>query len=335
MGIAIKGLSYYLPEKCVSNDDLLSMISARSKSCDCLDDLQKKLELNLAESRYFKADNETGVDMVEKVAQNCLKKAQLNPADIDFIIYAGMMRDYIEPSMAVALQGRIGAKNANAYDVVNACNSFLNASKIAYHLIESGECRNVLIVAAEDGSSRIPWDKFTRGSETSGFSALTVADGAAGWIMQQSPEKEHDKNFKLFSSQTYGEYNNLCQIKIGKGKDDLKLIVQSKKLAMVAMKILSDFIPGFIDQAVAYFGDIDRIFLHQVTGNPRKLIGPISDKYYNRTYNSFSRVGNTGTASIPLGMALAEEEGKLKHGDRVAVLVGASGFSCAGTAFVY
>lgn len=335
MGIAIKGVSYYLPEKCVTNDELLSMISTNSGSDACLDDLQKKLELNLAETRYFRAKNETGVDMAETVARDCLKKAQLDPVDIDFIIYAGMMRDYLEPAMGVTLQGRIGAKNANAFDVMNACNSFLNAVQIAHHFIESGECRNVLIVGSEDGSSHIPWDKFIKGNETSGFSALTVADGAAGWIMQKSSEKTYDKNFKLFESHTYGEHHDLCQIKVGKEADDLKLIVKSKKLAMVAMKVLSDYIPDFIDQAVTYFGDIDRIFFHQITGNPRKVCGRLSDEYYNRAYNSFSRVGNTGTISIPLGMALAEEEGKLKHGDRVAVLVGASGFSCAGTAFVY
>jgi 3-oxoacyl-[acyl-carrier-protein] synthase III len=112
-------------------------------------------------------------------------------------------------------------------------------------------------------------------------------------------------------------------------------MVKSKQLAIVAMRIVSEQIPLFVHQAEEILGKVDIIFFHQVTGDPQKYCGKLSAESYQKCYNSFSEVGNTGSISIPLGMALAEEEGRLKRGDHVAAMVGASGFTFGGSAFIY
>jgi 3-oxoacyl-[acyl-carrier-protein] synthase III len=147
--------------------------------------------------------------------------------------------------------------------------------------------------------------------------------------------KESTNNFKKFSFKTFGQYNDLCRIKIGKELNDLKLMVKSKQLAITAVEIMSELIPSFIYTAEKILGKIDIIFLHQITGEPRKYCGKLREELYEKCYNSFSAVGNTGSISIPLGMALAEEEGRLNRGDLVAAIVGASGFSFGGSAFIY
>ncbi|TCL74272.1 3-oxoacyl-[acyl-carrier-protein] synthase-3 [Hydrogenispora ethanolica] len=332
MGLSIAGIGYYLPDHQITNDQLLQMLRTRGGPDVDIEKLAKKLTLNQAELRHFKAPGESGADMAAQAAQNCLAKTNFDPRDLDFILYVGMLRDYVEPAMAIILQDRLGANRAHAFDLSNACNSFLNGMEIADLYIKSGKYRNALIVAAEDGSERIPWHLFDSGENLSGFSALTISDGAAAMLLRDDPEH---RGFTEFDFETYGQYNDLCRVKIGKERDDLKILVKSKRLAMTALEILPQFVPAFLEKARNILGDIDIWFFHQVTGDPRKFWGDLDENLVQKAYNTFSRVGNTGSASIPLGMALAEENGRLKRGDRVAAVVGASGFSCGGTAFIY
>lgn len=333
MGMSIASIGYYLPERLVSNEDLLNIIFEHGGKNADLAGFKKKLLVNKAEIRHFKSSGETGIDMSVKAARNCMQNANFHPKDLDLILYVGMLRDYVEPAMSVILQNILGAGKANAFDISNACMGFLYGMEVASHYFESGACRNILIVGAEDGSERIPWHLFGSNQEgVKGFSSLTVSDAAAAMLLQSSGPVG---NFKSFYFKTYGQHYDLCQIKIGKDINDLKLIVKSKQLAMTAIDILSELIPSFLYSAEEVLGGIDRVFLHQVTGDPKNFCGNLRADLYQKCYNSFSRVGNTGSVSIPIGMALAEEEGQLKRGDHVAAIVGASGFSFGGTAFVY
>lgn len=333
MGMSIESIGYYLPERLVSNEDLLDLVAKHSGTNVDLEGLKKKLLLNKAETRHFKGQGETGIDMSAKAAQKCLQNANFPPQDLDLILYIGMLRDYVEPAMSVILQDILGAEKANAFDISNACMGFLYGMEVASHYIESGACRNILIVGAEDGSERIPWHMFNSQKEGfKGFSALTVSDAAAAMLLQG---KESINHFKSFYFKTFGQHSDLCRIKIGKELNDLKLMVKSKQLAITAVSILSELIPSFLYSAEEILGGIDVVFLHQVTGEPKNFCGKLRQDLYEKCYNSFPRVGNTGSIAIPIGMALAEEEGRLKRGDRVAAVVGASGFSFGGTAFIY
>ncbi len=332
MALSIASLGYYLPENQISNDFLLEMLKKKGGQLVDIERLKKKLTHNKAEFRHFKNPDETGMDMAEKAAKKCLEKINFDPRELDFILYVGMLRDYVEPAMAVMLQDRLGAKKAHAFDLSNACNSFLNGMEIAYLYVRTGKYRNALIVGAEDGSERIPWHLFNSEENFAGFSALTISDGAAAMLLQDVPEHP---GFTEFVFDTYGEYNDLCRVKIGKERDDLKIMVKSKELAITALRILPEFVTAFMEKTRKTLGRIDIWFFHQVTGDPRNFWGNLDEDLVNKAYNTFSKVGNTGSISIPLGMALAEENGKMKRGDCVAAVVGASGFSCGATAFVY
>jgi len=331
VAMRVGAIGYYLPEE-VTNDELLARVAAGSGPGVDLKRLERKLILNEAETRCFIGQEETAVDMAEKAARRCLERSGCQAQDIDLILYAGMKREYVEPAMSVLLQDRLGAKNANAFDLSNACLGFLNAMEVAKLYIDSGRYQKILVVSAETGSEWIPWDKFTGESEMAGFSALTVSDAAAAMLLEEGGD---EKSFGLFEFKTFGEYHDLCQIRIGKGGDDLKLLVESRQLAITAIEILSEFIPRFLHKAIEHSGGLDIWFPHQVTGNPKRFFGKLEDELHDICYNSFSKVGNTGSLSIPLGMALAEEEGALKRGDKVALIVGASGFSYGGACLVY
>lgn len=332
MGICIAGLGHYLPERAVTNEELIGMLAEASGNNINAAGLKKKLDMNLAVTRRFISGDENALQMARSAILRCLEKSGADAADIDLIIYCAMFRKFVEPAMAIHLQNEIGAVNANAFDISNACMGFLNAIELAYFYIEAGRYDNVLIVGAEENSGLIPMDMFGDEENNPGFSSLTIADGAAAMLLQKGKRK---KDFGLFDMQTFSEHKDICKIKIGKETHDLKLMVNSRRLAAAALDIMSKFIPGFVALAEDYLGGVDIMFIHQVTGNQKKFCGGLSDELFGKFYTTFPTVGNTGSVSIPLAMSLAEEEGRLKRGDRVVVLVGASGFSCGGTAFVY
>jgi 3-oxoacyl-[acyl-carrier-protein] synthase III len=200
MGTVIQSIGYYLPEKLVSNDELLELVGKNGGTNVDLEGLKKKLVLNKAEKRYFKRPSETGLDMSVHAAKKCLANASFAPQDLDLILYVGMLRDYVEPAMSVLLQDILGAGKANAFDISNACMGFLYGMETASLYIESGLYQNILIVGAEDGSERIPWHLFSSGDESlKGFSALTVSDGTAAMLLQS---KDSSSNFKQFSFKT-------------------------------------------------------------------------------------------------------------------------------------
>lgn len=332
MGVLIASIDYYLPENLITNERLLEIVSEKGGPGVDLEKLQDRLIINQAENRYFKNPEETGMSMAETAARKCLAKANFAARDLDCIIYVGMLRDYVEPAMAIILQDILEAPKAHAFDLANACNSFLNGMELSEMYLKTGKFNNVLLVGAEDGSTRIPWHLFNNEKNLTGFSSLTISDGAVAMLLLSEPSHP---GFTGFTFKTFGQFHDLCKIRIGKGVDDLTLLVQSKKLAMTALRIMPQFIQDSLQQAQNELGKVDIWFLHQVTGDSRKFYGDLEASLAAKAYSTFSQVGNTGSLSIPLGMALAEQNGALKRGDCVAAVVGASGFSCGTTAFVY
>ena len=286
MGLSISGIGYYLPENRVTNDQLLELLETKGGPGVDLENLRKKLLLNQAELRHFKGPEETGADMAVQAAQKCLAQSNFDPRDLDFILYVGMLRDYVEPAMAIILQHRLGAPRAHAFDLSNACNSFLNGMEIADLYVKTGKYRNALLVAAEDGSERIPWHLFNAEENIAGFSALTISDGAAAMLLQDVPDHP---GFADFAFETYGQYNDLCRVKIGKERDDLKILVKSKRLAMTALEILPRFVPAFLEKVQERLGGLDIWFFHQVTGDPRKFWGKLDEELVRKAYNSPAR----------------------------------------------
>jgi len=215
MGVSIASIAYYLPENLVNNEQLLELVQHKGGSLANLTKLKERLELNQAERRYFKNASETGASMAEQAAKKCLAKINFAPHEVDCILYVGMLRDYIEPAMAIILQDVLGAGQAHAFDLANACNSFLNGMEIAEMYIKNGKYRNVLLVGAENGSERIPWEVFNSETNQAGFSALTISDGAAAMLLQADTAHQNSPEFRF---KTYGQYHDLCKIKIGKKK---------------------------------------------------------------------------------------------------------------------
>ena len=136
----IISMGSYLPTKVLNNHDLERLVDTNDEWISSRTGIKE---------RRIAAEGEFASDMGAAAATQALKKAEIDPSEIDMILVATMSPDYISPSTAVLIQRKIQAKNAIAMDLQAACTGFLYALSVAKAYIESGSFNNILVIAAE------------------------------------------------------------------------------------------------------------------------------------------------------------------------------------------
>ena len=164
----IKGISYYLPERVVTNEELLQEFPEWS-----VDKVAKKVGVN---SRHLAAENETAGDMAEKAALKLFAEYQISPKDIDFVLLCTQSSDHFLPSTACILQHRLGIPTtAGAFDYNLGCSGCIYGMAVAKGLIAGGIAKNVLLLTAET------YNKYLHPSDKSNRSIF--GDGAAACLI--------------------------------------------------------------------------------------------------------------------------------------------------------
>lgn len=135
-------ISYYYPERCLTNDELTLLHPAWSA-----DKIASKTGID---KRYLSAENETAMDMAEKVANRLFEEYKIDKSAIDFIILCTQSPDYFLPTSACILQDRLGLKDScGAFDYNMGCSGFVYGLGLAKGLIASNQARNVLLITSE------------------------------------------------------------------------------------------------------------------------------------------------------------------------------------------
>lgn len=164
----IKAISYYLPEKVVTNEELVKEFPEWS-----VDKVAQKVGVD---SRHLAAEDETAGDMAEKAARKLFEEYQINPKDIDFLMLCTQSPDYFLPSTACVLQDRLGIPTtAGAFDYNLGCSDCIYGMAMAKGLIAAGIAKNVLLLTAET------YNKYLHLSDKSNRSIF--GDGAAACLI--------------------------------------------------------------------------------------------------------------------------------------------------------
>ena len=170
----IKAISYYLPEKVVTNEELVKEFPEWS-----VDKVAQKVGVD---SRHLAAENETAGDMAEKAARKLFEEYQIDPKSIDFLMLCTQSPDYFLPSTACILQDRLGIPtSAGAFDYNLGCSGCIYGMAMAKGLIAAGIAKNVLLLTAETYNKYLhPSDKSNRSIFGDGAAACLVsAEGFA------------------------------------------------------------------------------------------------------------------------------------------------------------
>jgi 3-oxoacyl-[acyl-carrier-protein] synthase-3 len=270
-------------------------------------------------------------DAATLAAKKALDDSGIDRGRIGVIINTSVCRDYLEPSTACIVHGNLGlADHCLNFDVGNACLAFLNGMDIAARMIERAEVEYALIV---DGESSRPITEATiermqnpaieADQFRAEFASLTLGSGAVAMIMARKELAPHGHSYLGSVTRSATEFNMLCHGHMDRMVTDTRILLsEGLKLAtktFQAAKIALGWVASELDQFV----------IHQVskvhTDSLVKLLGLDPEK----VHAIYPEMGNVGPASVPIVLAKAVELGKIRPGDRVALLGIGSGLNCS------
>jgi 3-oxoacyl-[acyl-carrier-protein] synthase-3 len=169
MNAYIKGISYYLPESTITNEDLARLYPEWS-----IEKIQSKTGIY---TRHIAAEDEFSSDMGFKAAQQLFSEYHIDPLEIDFLIFCTQSPDYLLPTTACILQERLGlSTTTGALDFNLGCSGYIYGLALAKGLIMSGVAKNILFITSETYSKFInPGDKSNRTIFGDGASATLIS----------------------------------------------------------------------------------------------------------------------------------------------------------------
>jgi len=305
----IKAISYYLPEKVITNADLVREFPEWT-----VDKIAGKVGVN---QRHVVSKNETASDMATKASEKLFEEHEIDRSTIDFVLLCTQSPDYFLPTSACLIQNRLGLSiSCGALDFNLGCSGFVYGLSLAKGLIAGGIAKNVLLLTAETYSRHIyPKDKGNRTIfgdastatliSTDGFASIgdfslgTDGRGAENLIVKTGGMRQPE----LLGDLVFDESGNFSS---------------SDYLFMNGGEIFnftSEAVPILVDQVLKKNNlskeNIQLFVFHQANkymmNYLRKLINIDSEKFYFFLEN----VGNTVSSTIPIALYEAKKEGKL------------------------
>ncbi len=329
----IKALSYYLPEKVVTNEELVKEFPEWS-----VDKVAQKVGVD---SRHLAAEDETAGDMAEKAALKLFSEYDISPKEVDFLILCTQSPDYFLPSTACVLQDKLGIPTtAGAFDYNLGCSGCIYGMAVAKGLIAAGIAKNVLLLTAET------YNKYLHPSDKSNRSIF--GDGAAACLISTDGFAEIGE----FVLGTDGNGANNLIVKTGAARqktatgkyveDDEGHIWHDDFLYMNGGAIFNftlDIVPVMMNQIIEKNkinkDDIDFYVFHQANKFMLNTIRKVCVLPKDKFYVNLSETGNTVSSTILIGLKDCIDNQTIKNKDKVMVAGFGVGLSWGGTILAF
>jgi 3-oxoacyl-[acyl-carrier-protein] synthase-3 len=318
----ISDIGIFLPEKIVSSCELEAIINKNGK---LLPSGSIERLFGVKERRY--ADNDMQAsDLGVQAAISVVEKH--GAASIDCMIFASASSDLAEPATANIAHAKLGL-HCPAFDIKNACNSFVTALQIASSFIDANTYKKVLIISGEKTSTSIRFQPKNGEDLKKRLASLSFGDAGSAVMVEQSV---NGCGIFFQKFKTVGKHWELCTIKGGGTMfptdfDKSFFEGETAKLANVFIKEGGSFLQACFAEAGLSLSEIDHVFTHQVSSKSFDVIAAASCFPNHKIIKICDLYGNTASASIPISLYTAEKKGLLKHGDRIAIIGLAAGIS--------
>ncbi|MGX5729346.1 3-oxoacyl-ACP synthase III [Pseudoxanthomonas beigongshangi] len=276
-------------------------------------------------------DEQQASDVATLAARKALEDAGVSAERIGLLVNTSVSRDYLEPSTASIVSGNLGlSEHCQNFDVANACLAFINGMDIAARMLERGEIDYALVVDGETANlaykktlERMTAPDITEEQFRNELATLTLGCGAAAMVMARAELVPEAPRYKGGVTRSATEWNKLCRGNLDRMVTDTRmLLIEGIKLAQKTFIAAKQALGWAVDE-------LDQFVIHQVsqvhTAAFIKAFG-IDPK---KVLTIFGEHGNIGPASVPIVLSKLKELGRLKKGDRIALLGIGSGLNCS------
>ena len=262
-----------------------------------------------------------------------MEQAGVTAADIDFIIFATLSPDYYFPGSGVLLQRELGCGTIGALDIRNQCSGFVYGLSIADQYIKTGMYKNILLVGSEVHSTGLEFN------DTGRSVSVIFGDGAGAVVIQPAEEGKGVLSTHLHSEGEFAEVLAVPDPGSGKKKRFEQHMVEEgggfypQMNGQFVFKNAVVRFPEVIMEALEAnklaVEDIDMLIPHQANLRISQFVQKKLRLSDDKVMNNIQKYGNTTAASIPIALAEALQEGKIKSGDLVCLAAFGSGFTWA------
>ncbi|WP_270936731.1 beta-ketoacyl-ACP synthase III [Falsiroseomonas oryzae] len=300
---AIAGTGGYLPERSLSNDEL-----AAWKGLDTSDDWI--VERTGIRRRHIAAEGETASDMGAKAALAALAQAGADVGEVDAILVATSTPDSAFPATAVRIQGKLGVTRGFAFDIAAACTGFVYALGVADALLHTGQARGVLVIGTEVYSRILDW--------TDRGTCVLFGDGAGAVFLRATPAGE-GRGLLSTHMHSDGRFGDILVVDGGAGSTGGTGVVRMAGREVFKHAVTK--LAAAVDEALAANGlghdDVTWLVPHQANIRIIEAMGKKLHLPLDRVVVTVDRHANTSAASIPLALAEATRDGRIRRGDLV------------------
>jgi 3-oxoacyl-[acyl-carrier-protein] synthase-3 len=289
----------------LTNDDLAKMVDTTDEWIAARTGIRK---------RHIAADGETTSDLGVAAARKALDAAGLSPDDIDLIVVATATPDYTFPSTATVIQQKLGITRGAGFDLQAVCSGFVFAIATADNFLVRSQFERALVIGAETFSRILDWsDRST---------CVLFGDGAGAVVLERQPKAQAgDRGVKGIHLRTDGRFKDLLYVDGGPSTTQTvgHLRMVGNQVFKHAVGKISDSVRAAVDQAGLQISDIDWFVPHQAN---QRILSAVAERLgldEQKVVSTVAEHGNTSAASVPLALATATEDGRVKPGDLVLI----------------
>ncbi|WP_432347389.1 beta-ketoacyl-ACP synthase III [Shinella yambaruensis] len=310
----VRGFGAALPKRVLTNAELESMVDTSDEWI---------VQRTGIHQRYIAGEGETTASLGEAAARAALDKAGLTAADIDVIIVATSTPDNTFPATAVNIQNRLGMHHGFAFDVQAVCSGFVYAVTTADAYIRGGLANRVLVIGAETFSRILDWTDRT--------TCVLFGDGAGAIVLEAADGAGTNQDRGVLTAQLRSDGAHREKLYVDGGPSTTGTVghlrMEGREVFKHAVGMITDVIVSAFDATGFAAEDIDWLVPHQankriIDGSARKLGIPLE-----KVVVTVDLHGNTSAASIPLALAAAAGDGRIKEGDLVLLEAMGGGFT--------
>jgi 3-oxoacyl-[acyl-carrier-protein] synthase III len=314
----VLGCGSYLPSHVLTNSELAQKVDTSDEWI---------VQRTGIHERRIAAAGEATSDMGIHAAKAALAHAKIEPGAIDLIVLATSTPDNTFPASAVSIQSGLGINQGAAFDLQAVCSGFVFGLATADSLLRAGAFRRALVVGSETFSRILDWNDRT--------TCVLFGDGAGAVVLEAQIQQGTREDRGILTSRLRSDGRHKSKLYVDGGPSTTQTVghlrMEGREVFRYAVAAIEDVIEGVFHETGYTAEDIDWFVPHQankriIDGAAHKL-GIAPDKIVM----TLDRHGNTSAASIPLALADAVADRRIKRGDLVLLEAMGGGFTWGAT----